>query len=225
MLELNYSDLEEYLPPDLVKKPKYKIHNFEQNSEEWFACRLGKLTASNMQIIMGDGDTREAIIQSKAAEVLTGVLDDSQHFKSKDMVRGNELEDDARMRYSEVYSVEVETFGFIELDEFVGVSPDGLSKNGGLEIKCPNNKNYLNQIVNGEREILELYKTQCQMSIWVAEREWWDYVIYNPNFSHDIHRWRIYRDDLYIERIKQAVERAKADIAKYIVKFNKAIGA
>lgn len=63
-----------------------------------------------------------------------------------------------------------------------------------------------------------------QTQMWVCERDWCDYVIYNPNFQHDIHKWRFYRDDLHIERIKKAVERAKADIAKYIAKFNKVIG-
>lgn len=138
MLELNYSDLEEYLPPYLVKKPKYKIHNCEQNSDEWHQIRCGRITASNMQILMGDGDTRESIIQSKAAEVITGVLDTSDTFTSKDTARGHELEDEARMRYCEVFGIEVETVGFIELDEFVGVSPDGLANKDGLfEAKCP----------------------------------------------------------------------------------------
>ncbi len=226
MLELNYSDLKEYLPPDLVKNKNYKIHNCDQNSDEWHQIRCGRITASNMQILMGDGNTRESIIQSKAAEVITGVLDTSDTFTSKDTARGHELEDNARIRYCEVFGVDVETVGFVELDEFVGVSPDGLvNKDGLVEIKCPKNKNYLKQIANGSIELLELYKTQMQMQMWVCERDWCDYVIYNSNFEHDIFKWRFYRDDLHIERIKQAVERSKEDIKKYIIKFNKNIGA
>lgn len=119
------------------------IFDIEQGSDEWLKMRLGKLTASKFADVMtkGRGDapskTRESYMYQIAAEILTGSPQDS--FKNSAMDWGNECEPAARAAYELENDVDVVECAFIERDEWVGVSPDGLVNDDGLlEIKCPN---------------------------------------------------------------------------------------
>lgn len=68
----------------------------EQRTDEWFAARLGKVTASNIAKVMakGGGATRKNYMAQLVCETLTGQKEET--FKSASMERGNELEAVAR---------------------------------------------------------------------------------------------------------------------------------
>ena len=205
---------------DFKDKEKYIIHNMEQNSKEWFAVRLGKLTASNIASIISDGKTRASIIRQKAAEIITGMIE-HKTIRSIDIDRGNELEPQARECYINSYGIDVIEVGFVELDSFVGVSPDGFASNDGLvEFKCPNDANFLKIVAGGKKVITKQYLYQMQMQMWVCDKKWCDYVIYNHNYKEKIFKIRIKRDESIIAIIKTAVDDAKKDIRKYIQQFN-----
>ena len=63
----------------------------------------------------------------------------------------------------------------------LGVSPDGLiGADGMLEIKCPNSSTHIEYL---ERKVIpSQYKVQVQMQLWVAERDWCDFVSFDPRF-------------------------------------------
>ena len=219
MLELEFDEV--VTDKKEIETQGFKIYDCEQNSSEWYECRLRKITASNMKTLMGNGITRDNILLSKASEIITGVYDESERFTNKDIKRGNDLEIFAKEKYEELNNINVRTVGFVELDKFVGVSPDGLVGDDGLiEIKCPNNKNYIKQVIHGKESISNIYITQMQMQMYVTNRKWCDYVIYNQDFiENDITVFRIGRDEEHIEEIKAEIERAKKDICRMVVKF------
>lgn len=160
------------------------IHEMEQRSTEWHEIRKGKMTASNAQTIAANGKGLETYIFSILAEKYSTAVEAG--YMSADMVRGVELEEQARMTY-EMERSPVRTVGFVEMDEYFGCSPDGLvGEDGGIEIKCPNDTNYFRLLVNGEKAIDAKYLWQVQMCMLVAERKWWDLVFYNPNFERNM---------------------------------------
>lgn len=128
-----------------------KIHKqIIQRSEEWHNLRKGKLTASEAQTIAANGKELETYVYEIITEKYSNNKDT---YTSKDMQRGIELEEQARMTY-EIENEKVEEVGFIELDEFVGCSPDGLIlEEGGLEIKCVNDVNFFKLLIDGEKAI------------------------------------------------------------------------
>ncbi|MFT6836314.1 MAG: hypothetical protein ACJA0H_002363 [Francisellaceae bacterium] len=216
MLEFDFPDDE----PEIITK-NYTVVDCNQGTNEWLDAKLGVLSASNMNIMFGDGVTKEKLIASKVAEILTGKLDDRIRFSSKDTSAGNDLEDDARVSYEELTGNEVKQIGFALLDQFVGVSPDGLvGDNGAIEIKCPNDANYINAVIGGKAHISPLYMTQMQMQMYVLELEWCDYTLYNPNFETSLHIIRIERDNEAIELIKKQIEIIKKQIVNKINNFN-----
>jgi hypothetical protein len=113
------------------------IFNFEQRSDEWFEVRRGKFTGSKFYNLMSKDTTSsyQNLINEVVYERLTNKTLES--YQSADMLRGTELEPEAREDYEFVTGNKVEEVGFVSLDEWVGVSPDGLiSDDGMVEIKC-----------------------------------------------------------------------------------------
>lgn len=106
------------------------------------------------------------------------------------MQRGVDLEFEALELYSTMKDVEIDIVGFIEHSPYVGCSPDGLiGMNGGIEIKCPNDNNFIKTVVSSYFE--SKYIWQCQMNLYITGREYWDLAFYNPNFDYKIHVTRI----------------------------------
>lgn len=193
-----------------------QIHKMEQRSDEWFAIRKGKMTASEAQAIATNG----VGLQTYIFEILAEKYSNNRvSFSNKDTERGVELEDSARMTY-EIERSDVETVGFIEMDEFTGCSPDGLvGEEGGFEAKCPNDVNFFKLLVNGEKEIPAKYVWQCQMSLLITGRKWWDLAFYNPNFEQNLLIFRITPDLAKQEKLIVGIAKGKALIQEFTQKY------
>lgn len=93
-------------------------------------------------------------------------------------------------------NVRVEQVGFIEADEHIGFSPDGLiGEDGLLEIKCLSDILYYKLLLKGENEIESKYLWQVQMQLLLSGRVWADLVFYNPNFKESMLIFRITPDE------------------------------
>jgi hypothetical protein len=124
------------------------IHNVEQGTPEWFAIRKMKMTASEAQAIAANGKGLETYIRNLMKDSYSSA--EKEHFTSKDTERGNELEPLAREIYELTTGRTVQQVGFIEYDEFVGFSPDGLvDEDGGTEIKCLNDEKHFSLMIDG----------------------------------------------------------------------------
>lgn len=183
-----------------------KIHNkLEQGTDEWFAIRKGKMTASHGQEIGNNGKGLNTYIEKMMAEFYSS--GEKEFYTNKDMERGNELEDQARSVYAFDEGVVVEEVGFIELHEYAGCSPDGLvGDNGMVEIKCPNDPTYFKHLIDGEKAIASKYIWQMQLQMMIAERQWCDYVAYNPNFEQSIFIKRIVADEVKFKKLSIGLE-------------------
>ena len=181
------------------------IHEMEQGSEAWFAVKLGHVSASKAKIAMGGkGKTRDRLKYGLIEEIRKQERRDS--FKTPAMSNGIELEPLGREYYSDIMGVEVKQVGFVELNEYVGVSPDGLiGEDGLLELKCPITPTHISYI---DKDILPIeYKEQVYMQLWVTGRKWCDIVSFDPTWE-DKMLWRL------------RVERDEKEIAKVEVKIN-----
>ena len=93
------------------------------------------------------------------------------------------MESDARDLYSELIG-EVKEVGFCLNDgmvDWVGVSPEGLTDKGVVEIKCPIRKTHLNYI---EKDKLpSVYKWQCYGNMIATGAEYCDFMSYYPGMK------------------------------------------
>lgn len=187
------------------------IRDIEQGSKEWLDLRLGKITASRVSDIMTNGKggkpskTSESYMIELISEILTGSQAD--FYVNNAIAWGNECEPQARAMYELENDIDVEEVAFIQRDNFVGVSPDGLvGESGLLEIKCPTSKKQI------ERALSDCYhaeyKAQIQMQLWVSGREWCDFVSFDPrvNGKASYLQERVYRDEDYITDMKNRID-------------------
>jgi putative phage-type endonuclease len=176
-------------------------HDMPQGEEAWFAIKLGKVSASvfSNAIAGGAGKTRTTLMRKLIAERMTNEPQES--FSNSSMDRGIEVEPEARKYYEMVNDCIVKEVGFVELNEDIGVSPDGLvGEDGLLEIKCPNSANHIGYIL--DNKLPSTYKAQVQGQLWVTGRKWCDFVSYDPRVSKRPY-WaiRVNRDEKYIAEL------------------------
>lgn len=158
-----------------------------QRSPEWFAKRLGKFTGSQFASLMAgeSTETYQGYLREKAWERLTGKA--VQMFTNDAMQHGIDTEPQARSYYEFVTDSLVEEVDFIihrELD-FIGVSPDGLiGADGMLEIKCPQPRTHVEYLA--AKKMPAKYRWQVQGQLWVAGRDWCDFVSFHPDCEHQL---------------------------------------
>lgn len=191
--------------------------NIIQGSPEWFAEKVGKMSASNATPIGANGAGLITYCKEIAQNII-GVIDES--YTNSDMERGNEYEPIARMAYELQLGVKIKEVGGITNDDFlnVWVSPDGLiGLDGGCEIKARNNKKHF-ALITGDKK--DIPYNQIQMTLLISDRKWWDFVSFNPNFSKPLYIERIYPDLLYHTKLKQGFIDGNKLIAKYVEMYN-----
>lgn len=199
------------------------IYTYEQRSPEWYAVRQGKITASDINNILGKetlATTKNAIdnlAQSLAIESVHGITEDT--FVSFDMQRGIDMEPSAfevLKTYLGEQFIDLVQIGFAELNEHIGASPDGLANNNKTaEIKCPNAKNYFKYVINGEINPKHYAQMQHQMLCTGTDGAY--YVNYCVHMAKEYSTIRLVkRDEAMIGLIKSRCEDVIALKLKYI---------
>ena len=181
------------------------VHDCEQRSDAWFLLRLGIPTASNFDKILtpgGKASTQaEAYMHTLLAEILTGQQGGME--SNAWMQRGTELEPEGRGFYELTTGNDVHEVGFITLDDgSAGCSPDGLIGDPGmLEMKVPAPHTHVGYLLSGE--LPSGYKPQVQGQLWIAEREWCDFLSYSPLMPPVL--IRVQRDEKFIKALASAM--------------------
>ncbi len=190
-----------------------------QQTEEWFKLKADKLGASNATAIANQDKGLDTCINEKMANYFS--CKEKEHFSNEHTDRGNELEPIARSMYELENGLIVEEVGFIEYNDYIGCSPDGLiNVDGGLEIKSPEDKIYFKILMEGEKEIASDYIWQCQMNLLISERKWWDLMFYNPNFKIPFKIFRIYPNEEKFNKLRVGFIIAEEKIKQLKNKYN-----
>lgn len=174
----------------------------EQRSEAWFQARCGVPTASNFdKIVTSKGEPskqREKYLYQLAGEFVTGVP--TETYQNANMIRGNELEAEAREYYSFVKEVEVQTIGFcLEDGGKFGASPDALIGDKGLaQFKCPLISTHVGYLL--ENKLPTDYVQQTQGELLVTGREYNDFVSYYPGLKLFV--VRVERDEVFLKKLE-----------------------
>ena len=201
-----------------------------QGSEEWFAIRCGKVTASRVADVIartkiGWGASRANYAAQLIAERLTGTVDES--YCSAAMQRGKDIEGKARAAYEFYRDADVTEIGFVEhaTVEMTGASPDGLvALDGMVEIKSPNTATHIETLL--KQTIPGKYIKQMQWQMACAERQWCDFVSYDPRMPENMALFvkRVHRDDDVIAGLEAQIVEFIAEIDTKVAKLCQAYG-
>lgn len=197
------------------------IRDIEQGSEEWLALRFGWITASKFKDVIagGAGKTRKAYMMQLAAEAITG--ERVETYSNEYMEWGTQTEPQARSAYEFDQALEVEEVSFIRHDTLkAGCSPDGLvGDNGMVEFKCPKTTTQIETVLSGKMPTG--HAAQVQGQLWVAEREWCDFVSFDPRINGGAHYFcvRQYRDEEKIKQIAEGVAKFQDELLDMVEKL------
>jgi putative phage-type endonuclease len=191
-----------------------------QGTDAWRAARAGSLGASQIHEALaktrsGWGASRDNIRARLVAERLTGAPQDS--FTNDAMRWGTDNEPAAREAYCFVQGVSVVEVGLRKHPTISGshASPDGLVGDDGLtEIKCPNTSTHIATLLG--TPIADKYIKQMQWQMRVYDRQWCDFVSYDPRMPLDmqLHIARVDRDDALIAELEAGVTEFLAEVER-----------
>lgn len=183
----------------------------EQGSPEWFAQRLGKVTASRVADVIsktksGYSTSRANYMTELALERITGARQES--FTNAAMQWGTATEPLARAAYEAETGEIVDEVPMIDHQTIAmtGASPDGLVGSAGLiEIKCPNSATHMETLLSGKPA--GKYITQMMWQMACTKRQWCDFASFDPRFPQHLQLFvtRIARDDVTVKSLENEV--------------------
>ena len=192
--------------------------NDQQRTSEWFAQRLGKVTASKVADVIartksGYSASRENYLAQLVVERFTGQPTES--YTNAAMQWGTDQEPFARAAYENATGVLVEECGLVLHPEISdsGASPDGLVNDDGLiEIKCPSTATMIETLLDDK--IPGKYLTQMQWQMACTGRQWCDFVCFDPRMPEGLQLYikRVNRDDAYIADLASEIRKFLAEV-------------
>lgn len=202
------------------------IEKVEQGTPEWFAARLGNVTASRVADVIaktksGYSASRENYMAQLICERMTNTVAES--YTNAAMQWGTETEPLARAAYESFADVLVDEVGYIAHPtiERAGASPDGLiGVFGLLEIKCPNTATHIDTLIS--EQVPNKYITQMQWQMSCTGRTWADFVSFDPRLPSGLQMFvkRVEFDAEYVAMLKEEVIKFLAELDAKISKLN-----
>jgi putative phage-type endonuclease len=202
------------------------IEKVEQGTPEWFAARLGNVTASRVADVIaktksGYSASRENYMAQLICERMTNTVAES--YTNAAMAWGTETEPLARAAYESIADVLVDEVGYIAHPtiERAGASPDGLiGLFGLLEIKCPNTATHIDTLIS--EQVPTKYITQMQWQMSCTGRTWADFVSFDPRLPSGLQMFvkRVEFDAEYVAMLKEEVIKFLVELDAKISKLN-----
>lgn len=196
-----------------------------QGTPEWFAQRLGKVTASRVADVIaktksGYSTSRENYCVELALERITGARQES--YTNSFMEWGTATEPLARAAYEAHTGFIVEEVAMIPHPTIpmAGASPDGLAEEGQIEIKCPTQATHAKTLLSKKPD--GKYITQMQWQMACTGREWCDFVSFDPRFPQHLQLFvtRVMRDNEMIAELEKEVISFLAEVQTMVDKLN-----
>ena len=226
---------------------RFNPATIDQTSDQWHLLRLGVITASKAECLISkkrgskghsygtdfvsatkNDSKRQTYMLELVSEIASARLPDD--IRAKPMQWGRDHEAAAREAYEAATFTTFKELPFIYKDQNMraGISPDGLNDDhvGGLELKCPwSSKVFIEFLVDDA--IKPEYRHQCQFSMWVTGREYWDFANFDPRMQNikKLHYTRIERCPVAMEVFDEAYQSFFSDMDKMLAKAGTEFGA
>ena len=198
----------------------------DQGTDDWFAARLGKVTASRIADVVaktktGVSASRGNYMAQLIVERMTGKPTES--YSNTAMQWGTSTEPLARAAYEMTTDLMVDEVGFVEHESLsmCGASPDGLVGDKGLiEIKCPNTATHIETLINGT--IDNRYVLQMQWQMACTDREWCDFVSFDPRMPEALQLKiiRVNMNEMLIAELENQVEQFLNEVQEKVEFLN-----
>ena len=195
------------------------ILDCKQLDETWWKAKCGLPSAGSFdQIVTSKGEPskqKQKYLYQLAGELVSGIKPES--YTNQAMLRGIEMESEARKYFEFVNDVEVNQVGLVYYDEQkqFSCSPDGLLEDAGLEIKCPLIHTHVGYLL--ENKLPTDYFQQVQGSMFVTGFNFWNFLSYYPGLPSLM--IQVERDEKFIEKLKAEISKFCFELAEITTKL------
>lgn len=171
---------------------RFTVIDCEQQSHEWKAARIGRVTSSHAAELLAKGRNGAEAVGKRnlrirlALERIAG-RSLEKDFTNRWMQQGTEREPDAFVAYEALTGRVLERTGFLRHNDLMaGCSLDGSFDDfaGIVEIKSPEHNAHLEAWESGA--VPADYLKQVQHALWVTGAEWCDWLSYQPDFPEHL---------------------------------------
>ena len=198
------------------------ILNIDQRSEAWYEARCGRVTGTRFsELVAGESTkTYKDLVLDLACEIITRRQEEG--YVSEAMENGIEMELIARAEYESITGAKVTEAGFIIPDEdhkyhdWIGISPDGLTPDGMVEIKCPLMRTHLEYIEGGK--LPTKYRYQVQGQLFVTGFPYCDFASYVEGMKPFI--LRVYPDSTLFAEFEMRLDKLIKDVKDKLTQYN-----
>lgn len=186
--------------------------NVQQNTEEWFELKLGRLSASSASVLFMGKSTAgyKGLVDKIAFERVHGEEVESKFNGNASTERGHDLEPLASKRYESVTMTKCTNGGIHFLGDYLSCSVDrnledinGNKINGAVEIKCFEHKHH-EQIALSEELFIKELKHQVQFQLYVTGYDFIDQFGYHPLYKDA--KVRVYPDLEYVKLLEKEIK-------------------
>ena len=196
-----------------------------QRTDEWYAARLGKLTASSFHMAVartrsGWGASRANYRAQLVCERLTGRP--TEFYVNAAMQRGIDMEPKAKALYSLLSDNNIQDEGFVDHPKIAmsGASPDGLiGDDGMIEIKCPNTATHIETLLYDNVDTKYVQQMQWQMAC--TGRQWCVFVSFDDRLPPAMQLYQVVypRDNKMISEMEDQAVKFLNEVDDEIVKL------
>ena len=142
----------------------------------------------------------------------------SVQFQTPAMLRGVEMEEEARLEHEKAIDTIVDLAGFVKSDDgLFGASADSLiGEDGGAEYKCLVDPDRIRTVLL--EDDVDEFLPQIQGCMWITGRKWWHYVLYCPalkSVNKHLYVHKVERDDVYIAQMERDLLEFEALVRDY----------
>ncbi|XP_046735004.1 uncharacterized protein LOC124404715 [Diprion similis] len=145
----------------------------QSNCPLWYDLRYGRITASKLH--------ESAHCKTDNGSLVNQIIGVSKIHETNAMLRGKKLEKDVLEQIQSLLQTNIQNAGLFLLPEFpiLGASPDGLTKQYIVEIKCPMNEKSFNRFLsNGVINPRCIAQMQLQMLLTDKKKDYFVLLIH-----------------------------------------------
>lgn len=161
---------------EIIKNATKLSHGQSENSL-WYELRYGRITASKLYEM--------AVCKTPSGSLVNEIIGAAKTFDTVAMQRGRKLEKAVLIEVKRKLNTNIQNCGFIIIKDYgvMGASPDGVTEDRVIEIKCPMNDKSFKRYINARNEISKKYLAQINLQMRARNVEKGYFCVAHPNFE------------------------------------------
>lgn len=154
-----------------------KLSYTQSEDSLWYELRYGRITASKIYEM--------AVCKTVSGSLVNQIIGVAKKFENLAMNRGKKLEKSVLIQVKKKLNVNIHNCGFIILKNYgiIGASPDGVTEDAVVEVKCPISEKSFKRYINVKNEIPKKYLAQINLQMLAKNVTKGFFCVAHPDFE------------------------------------------